>query len=382
MNRISRLLVVLIVILIGIITYQNTSIFPYLSRNGTVSSAANSSQKPSESKPLAIAEQTATEQVIDQSLPAVVTISEGSDNSSSNFGINPFNPFSQQPQTAPDSGNIGSGFIISPDGYLVTNKHVVSDLGVAYTVITYDNKKYKVQKIFRDPLNDLAILKINAQGLTPINLGDSSNLKLGQTVLAMGTPLGEFKNTVTRGIISGLGRGIDAGSPFGGAVEQLNNVIQTDAPISAGNSGGPLVDLSGTVIGINTAVAAQGQNIGFAIPINTVKNSLNNFRSNGSSFEQAFLGVRYQMIDQTTAANNHVAQGAYVIEVISGSPADKAGIKSKDIITVFDGKKIGGSDSSFLSQLITKKKPGDKVPVKVWRNNNEFLRTLTLSRAP
>ncbi|TSC53199.1 MAG: protease, partial [Microgenomates group bacterium LiPW_16] len=192
------------------------------------------------------------------------------------FEINPLDPFSIFKQVPPSAGgekveqDIGTGFIILADGMIVTNKHVVADTSAKYRVITKDDKTYEVVKIYRDPVNDLAILKIEATGLKPVEMGDSSKLKVGQFVIAIGTALGEFRNTVTTGVISGLGRGITAGSPFEGYVERLDNVIQTDAAINPGNSGGPLLNSAGQVIGVNIAVAASGQNIGFAIPINVI----------------------------------------------------------------------------------------------------------------
>src|SRR3990167_3625192 len=214
--------------------------------------------------------------VVEQTLPSVVTVGISKTASSQDlFEIDPFNPFSPlrrvPGQQKKIERNIGSDFIISTDGLIITNKHVVSDTEAVYQILTNDKKKYNVEKIYRDPLNDLAILKINASNFKPLKLGNSSKLKLGQLVIAIGTPLGEFTNTVTSGIISGLGRGITAGSPFEGYVEKLDNVIQTDAAISPGNSGGPLLNSKGEVIGVNAAIAQEGQNIGFAIPVNIVK---------------------------------------------------------------------------------------------------------------
>jgi serine protease Do len=172
------------------------------------------------------------------------------------------------------SQNIGSGFVVNSDGLVITNKHVISDEGLNYFVITPDAKTYPVQKIYSDPTNDIAVLKINATGLKPVVLGDSSTLELGQTVVAIGTPLGEFTNSVTSGIISGLNRSIVAGSIDQSSIEELNGVIQTDVSINPGNSGGPLLNLSGQVIGVNTAIDSQGQNISFSIPINVVSEYL------------------------------------------------------------------------------------------------------------
>lgn len=265
--------------------------------------------------------------------------------------------------------DIGSGFIISQDGLVVTNKHVVADTQAKYRVITKDDKEYEVKKIYRDPANDLAILKIEASGLKPVELGDSDKLKVGQFVIAIGTALGQFRHTVTTGVISGLGRGITAGSPFEGYVERLDNVIQTDAAINPGNSGGPLLNSAGQVIGVNVAVAAEGQNIGFALPINLVKESLANFEKTGR-FERPFLGVRYRMISQDLALLNDVPQGAYIVEVVPDSPADKAGINQGDIITKFDGEPVR-EKTGDLAQLIGKKKIGDRVHLTIWRDGKE-----------
>jgi S1-C subfamily serine protease len=274
--------------------------------------------------------------------------------------------------------NIGSGFIVSQDGLIITNKHVVSNTEASYKVLTNDKKTYAVERIYRDPLNDLAILKINASGLTPMELGDSSKLKLGQMAIAIGTPLGEFTNTVTKGIISGLGRGITAGSAYEGYVEKLDNVIQTDAPINPGNSGGPLINSQGTAVGVNTAIADSGQSIGFAIPIIVVKNLIDNINKNGGSFERPYIGVRYRMIDKQTALMNKVVEGAYVIEILADSPAEKAGLLEEDIITEFDGKAIKGDDDQGLAKLILEKKAGQTITVKAWRNDEIKSFNLTL----
>lgn len=266
--------------------------------------------------------------------------------------------------------DIATGFVIDKDGLIVTNKHVVADANAKYRVITKDDVEYEVKKIYRDPANDLAILKIDASGLKPVEMGDSDKLKVGQFVIAIGTALGEFRHTVTTGVISGLGRGITAGSPFEGYVERLDNVIQTDAAINPGNSGGPLLNSAGQVIGVNIAVAASGQNIGFAIPINVIKESLQNFEKTGK-FERAFLGVRYRMISQDLALLNDVPQGAYIVEVVSGSPAEKAKIKEGDIITKFDSQLVREKDGG-LAKLIAGKKIGDRIHLTIWREKKEL----------
>jgi len=318
-------------------------------------------------------EESVVTKVIEESLLSVVTVGIVKTTQNSGFlQIDPFNPFGgfkQIPgQKTKIDQNIGSGFIISSDGLIITNKHVVSDIEAGYKILTNDEKKYEVEKIYRDPLNDLAILKINASGLKALPLGDSSAVKLGQIAIAIGTPLGEFTNTVTTGIISGLGRGITAGSPFEGAVEKLDNVIQTDAAISPGNSGGPLLNSKGQVVGVNAAIAQDGQNIGFAIPVNVVKDLIDSFNKRGGSFDIPYLGIRYQILDLKTAIANELVEGAYVQSIVEGSPAEKAGIKEEDIITEFGGVKVKSGGKEELNILISEHKVGETVKVKLWRN--------------
>lgn len=307
--------------------------------------------------------------------PSVVTVSV----ETPKRNVLQFNPFGgiEQRTEGGQSQDIGTGFVVSSDGLIVTNKHVVS-LGTNYKVITKDGKEYKVEKISRDPSNDIAILKINATGLTPVPLGESSNLKVGQFVIAIGTALGEFRHTVTTGVVSGLGRGIDAGSPLEGYVERLDNVIQTDAAINPGNSGGPLLNSAGQAIGINVAVAQNAQNVGFAIPINTVKESLKLYETNGKFASKAFLGVQYQMISQGTAIMNNVPQGAYASDVVADSPADKAGIKPGDIITKVDNTNLKDQNGG-LAAIISNKQSGDRINVEVFRDGQTMNMNITLS---
>ncbi len=288
----------------------------------------------------------------------------------------------QQGQSQPQEikQDIGSGFVVDKNGLIVTNKHVVSDTNAKYRIITSDNKEYDVQKIYRDPVNDLAILKVNAT-LIPVNMGDSSNLKAGQFVIAIGTALGEFRHTVTTGVISGLGRGITAGDGFGGFTEQLDNVIQTDAAINPGNSGGPLLDSSGRVIGVNAAVAQGAQNIGFAIPINVVKDSLKNFEATGS-FARPFLGVQYRLIPKQTALLNDVPAGALVVDVVKGSSADKAGLLKGDIIVKLDGQDItAGDEKVTISSIINKHKIGDVIQIEIIRGTDHKTVSATLQES-
>jgi serine protease Do len=300
--------------------------------------------------------------------PSVVTVSATSPKQSV-IQFSPFGGFSQGTQGG-TSQDIGSGFVVSSDGLIVTNKHVVADSTLTYQVSTPDGKTYDVKSISLDPNNDIAVIKIDATGLKPVTLGDSSNLQVGQSVIAIGTALGEFRNTVTTGVISGLGRGIDANEDYSGYVERLDNVIQTDAAINPGNSGGPLLNSAGQVIGINVAVAQGANNIAFSIPVNTVKDSLNQFNQAGGYPAKAYLGVEYQMLDQQVALLNQVPQGAYVVNVVTGSPADKAGIQGGDVIFKIDGIALNDTNNS-LANVVSGKKVGDTITLAVWRNGAE-----------
>lgn len=293
--------------------------------------------------------------------------------------FNPFGGFSFRNKGGQEQ-DIGTGFVVSADGLIITNKHVVSETDSTYKVVTRDNKEYEVKEINRDPSNDIAVLKIDAQGLVPLNLGGSENLKVGQFVIAIGTALGEFRHTVTTGVISGLGRGITAGSAFEGFVEQIDNVIQTDAAINPGNSGGPLLNSSGEVIGINVAIAQGAQNVGFAIPINIVKDALGQFNVNGKFPTKPYLGVEYQMVPKQSAILNNVPEGAYLVNILEGSPAEDGGLQVDDIVTKFDGEALG--EEFVLGDAIQKKKSGDKVTLEVYRNGENITLEIVLSDAP
>lgn len=267
----------------------------------------------------------------------------------------------------------GSGFIVRSDGLIVTNKHVVSSTTATYTVETASGKKYPATIVARDPAADLALVRINATGLTVATLGDSTKLKLGQRVIAIGNALGEYQNTVTTGVISGLNRSITASNGLGSS-EKLSNVIQTDAAINPGNSGGPLINLNGEVVGINTAIDAQGQSVGFAIPINSVKGQIQTVAA-GGDIARPQLGVRYILLDAELAAENKltVSEGALVthgsgigdVAVTPGGPADLAGIREGDIIVSVNGEKI--TEDNDLGAVIQKYQPGNTVGVKFIR---------------
>lgn len=309
-------------------------------------------------------EESAVINVVDAASPAVVSILAK--------GIDPF------------SGNLatqsaGTGFIVRGDGVVVTNSHVVSDTSSTYTVITKDKKTYPATKISRDPSNDVAVLRIEGTNFPTIKLGDSAAIKVGQSVVAIGNALGKFDNTVTSGVVSGTGRGITASDQLGQGSETLSGLIQTDAAINPGNSGGPLLNLAGEVIGINTAAASGAQNLGFAIPANTIKTILDNYLQNGK-IVRAFLGVGTQTVTPDLAQTLSLPQGAYVQQIVAGSPADKAGIQRGDVITQFAGTDI--NESNTLAKVITGHKVGEVVAVKLWRGGNSLTVQVTLTEAP
>lgn len=280
----------------------------------------------------------------------------------------------------------GSGFIISASGLILTNKHVVIDTEAEYTVLTNDGKKYGAQVLARDPIQDLAILKIDANGLPTIPLADSDKLDVGQIAIAIGNSLGEFKNTVNVGVVSGIGRTIVASG--GGTTETLQNVIQTDASINPGNSGGPLLNLKGEVIGINTAIAQGAQSIGFAIPINQAKRDISDAISKGRIITP-YLGVRYATITSALQEDKKLPfnYGALVIKgdkgepaIVKDSPADKAGIKEGDIILEFNSKRV--DKDRQLASLIVLNSVGESVPLKVWRDGKTFIINVILAEKP
>lgn len=280
----------------------------------------------------------------------------------------------------------GSGIIVSSDGYVLTNKHVINGAN-AIQIATSDGTAYNdVAVVGTDPLNDVAYLKIkDGKNLTAATLGDSSTTRVGQGVIAIGNSLGQYQNTVTSGIISGKGRPVAASSEGGGsATEALTDLIQTDAAINPGNSGGPLLNRAGQVIGINTAVAANAEGIGFAIPINATKGVLKSIKA-GKGVQRSYLGLNYVPLTPSIAKkeNLKVSQGAYVIAadgsnpVQPGSPAAKADIRSKDIITKINGLEVGVQGG--VSSLIGEYAPGDTIEITLLRGSQEITTRATLA---
>lgn len=343
------------------------------------------------SQTLKVEEESATVEVVEKVSPSVVSIIITKDLSKIYnltgpdlfpFGFPGFE-FSA-PEGKQEVGG-GTGFIISSDGMILTNKHVVSDTEAEYSVILNDGTRYDNAKILAtDPFNDIAVVKIEAKNLSVVELGDSDNLKIGQTVIAIGNTLSEYRNTVTKGIISGIGRTITAGGAQGQS-ETLEGVIQTDAAINPGNSGGPLINLVGQVIGINTAINLEGQLIGFAIPVNIAKEAIESVEKTGRII-RPMIGIRYALVTQRIAEVNNlpVDYGALVIRgeeegelaVIPDSPADKSGIVENDIILEINGQRIDSEHT--LAHEIKKYKVGDMVTLKILHEGKEKEVTIKL----
>lgn len=305
--------------------------------------------------------------VVEKTSPSVVAIGV------SRRIVNPFDPYSLPKN---QDSTVGTGFVVSEKGIIVTNKHVVSEAGTKYSVVTKDGRKLDVVKVYRDPVLDLGIIQVSDHDLKALELGDSSKLKVGQGAIAIGNALGQFTNTVTTGVISGLGRKVVAGDPFSGSAESLDDLIQTDAAINPGNSGGPLLNSSGEVIGVNVATTEGAQNIGFAIAINSVKQIVDEFIQNGS-VSRPFLGIQYKFITKDLALLNDVPQGAYIQELVPQGAAQKAGVRVGDIITKINGMAIN-SDKK-ISEVVQVSKVGDQVKLTIWRDGKEIELTAILT---
>lgn len=333
---------------------------------------------------------------VDQASPAVVSVVASKDVPViEQFNVDPFSndPFFQQffggngsgfsiPQfrqngTKREDVSAGSGFLVSADGLILTNKHVVSDKAADYTILLNDGTKKTAKVLALDPLQDLAVLKIEGSNYPFLQLGDSSQIKIGQTAIAIGNALGEFRNTVSVGVISGLERSVVAQGATSGS-ESLQELVQTDAAINPGNSGGPLLNLQGQVVAIDTAIAQGAQNIGFAIPINKAKRDIDNVSKLGKII-YPYIGVRYVTITPQVAAENKLGRnyGAWVTSsgsggdaVVPGSPAEKAGIRAGDIILEANGEKVGINNT--LAAVLQKYSIGDELTLKVFRDSKEI----------
>ncbi len=325
----------------------------------------------SDGSTVATAEEELISKVADRVSPSVVSIVTST-------STNSFYRMAQQQ-------GAGTGIIISKDGYIMTNNHVVQDAQDVSVVLSDGTEYGDVTIVGSDPLNDIAFVKVDGvDNLPTAELGDSSKVRIGQRVVAIGNALGQFQNTVTSGIVSATGRPLVASSSSGEDSKSLTDLIQTDAAINSGNSGGPLVDLSGRVIGINTAVAADANGIGFAIPVNATLGVLKGVLENGK-VSKAYLGVRYVDVTPAIAASEKlsVKHGAYVLSgegndsVERNSPADKAGVRSEDIITKVNDSVVGQNGN--MSSIIGQYRPGDTVTLTVQRGDREIKLEVTLA---
>ncbi len=311
--------------------------------------------------------------VVEDSLPAVVSIA------SSKY-VTEWGTLHEEGREV-ETGR-GTGFIISKDGMVITNKHVVEDDSADYKVFLSTGEVKDVEMIAKDPTQDIAILKIEGEDLPILELGDSEGIRIGQTAIAIGNALGELENTVSVGVISGVGREVTARGRLG--VELLRNVIQTDAAINFGNSGGPLLDLEGRVVGVNTATAVYAEGIGFAIPVNRIKRAVEGVSEEGI-ITYAFLGVRYVMVDKEVVSREDlpIDYGALIVEggpgqpaIDAGSGADEAGLMEGDVIMEIDGRRI--NENNLLGDVIISYYPGDNIELKILRDSEEIIINATL----
>ncbi|MBU0598474.1 trypsin-like peptidase domain-containing protein [Patescibacteria group bacterium] len=390
-------------LLFGTLASTNSEITTWIQKNilGQTSAiidkdTGNETSTINESKTISVEENSATIDAVKEVSPAVVSIIITQDLSNvynlTGPDVFPFDDIFDfnfplqfdEPQGEQQVG-AGTGFIISQDGLIMTNKHVVSTEGAKYMVLLNNGDQYEAQVIDTDPFNDIAIIKIEGSDLPVVAIGDSDTLEIGQTVIAIGNSLGQYSNTVTKGIVSGLSRTVTAGDGQGQS-ETLEDIVQTDAAINFGNSGGPLINLDGQVVGVNTAINREGQLIGFAIPINQAQKAIISVKESGR-IVRPYIGVRYIVLNEEIANENNltVDYGALIVRgssatelaIIPGSPADKAGLTENDIILEVDGQRID-KDHSLAKQL-QKYNPDDTVNLKVLQKGEEKTLQVTLA---
>lgn len=374
--------IIIVSLIIGAFSGALGSFFlkPYLERTDWGKDFLNNDvvqQISGEKKVVEVTEDSATIEVVKKVSPAVVSVvvTKELQNMYNLTGPDIFD-FWNFGQSLPEGNKKkevggGTGFVIDEAGLILTNKHVVSDEQAEYSIVFNDGKKYEAKILAQDTVADIAVLKIEAKNLVVVELGDSDKLQIGETVIAIGNALGEYRNTVTRGVVSGVNRSILAGDNSGSS-ELLENVLQTDAAINPGNSGGPLLNLGGQVIGINTAINWQGQSLGFAIPVNQAKTVIDSVKKYGKII-RPWLGVRYVQLNAEIAKANKLEYeyGALIIRgegkddlaIVPASPAAKAGLAENDIILEVNGKKLAEENS--LVQEVAKFKPGDEITLKI-----------------
>jgi serine protease Do len=407
----TSLLSIFIILLIGIgiIWHYRANVFGYFAKeylreiqNGNNSEGASAAEKIIEKQSI-FSQDSFVIDTVKKTNPAVVSIIISQEvpkyevytdpNQQNPFG-DLFPGFSfnipQYRQNGTEKKDVGggSGFFVSSDGLIVTNKHVVDQKNAEYTVFTNDGKKHIAKVVARDPVLDIALIKIEGSSFPFLSLGNSDSLEVGQSVIAIGNALGEYRNTVSVGVVSGLARSITAGDMSSGNSEVLDHVIQTDAAINPGNSGGPLLNLAGEVIGVNVAIAEGSQNVGFALPINSVKGAIESVKQTGKII-RPYLGVRYVAIDAAMKDKNNltvdygvlVKAGATAsdLAVIPGSPADKAGIVENDIILEIDGIKL--DDKNNPASIIREKTVGQVINLKILHKGTEKIVPVTLEAA-
>lgn len=297
------------------------------------------------------------------------------------FGNTPFNiQLPRQRQLGTERQEVGGGtaFFVSEDGLLMTNRHVVSDESAVYSVLLNDGRTLEAKVLARDALTDIALLQVEGTDFPALSLSTNDDPALGQTVIAIGNALAEFRNTVSVGVISGLQRDITAGNALQGTTERLTSIIQTDAAINQGNSGGPLLDLQGNVIGMNTAVASGAQNIGFAIPVSDLRRVLESYQSFGR-IVRPYLGVRYRMLTPELAEEKDlsVTEGALIVRgtepgeiaIVPDSPAAKAGLQEGDVILKAGTTPL--TEQSALSSIVQRLQPGGTLTLTILRDGKE-----------
>ena len=415
MENLTKTQLVLLVLLVSFVTSLVTGIVSVTLANQAPAQVTQTinrviekvivgESEPANSGALIITSEDLITKLVADTLPAVVSVIASKDVPVvEKYFINPFEnddffrqffgdapqflvPQYRQKGTQRQQVSAGTGFFVSDDGYLVTNRHVVEDREAEYMVLMNDGRKIKASVVARDPVQDIAILKVESGKFSFVPLGNSDNLRVGQTVVAIGNALGEFQNTVSVGVISGLSRTVIASGSASGS-EVLQEVVQTDAAINPGNSGGPLLDLAGRAIGINTAVATDAQSIGFALTINSIKKAVADSREFGK-ISYGYLGVHYVSVTPQIKEEKKLSvdYGAFLTAsdgqpaVIQGSPAEKAGLREGDTILEFGGVKI--NKDSALAKLISQKRVGEKVQLKVLRDGKEINIEVELAERP